>query len=402
MISNKNVIIFIIESLNHYRTYLNLSTEYSLPEIKDIAKDGTTFHKCISVSNSSWMTTASILMGNDLCYQHNTNYTWGNAYSDTTVKNTYSDSLFHILKNNDYLTASFSSPAGKSTGHRLFLYDLIDDEGKRLNSLFGGGDNFFYNDKKNHFQGICKYIDENKNKNFSILSWTYLDHICLSNTKGPQSRISTYVETSKRIGEVVEKLKELNIYDKTDIYIIGDHGDTFGFYDEVSNQKEMHGSTPFHTTTHVPLIVKNSNIKKGNRYDLVSNIDLYSTILNSLNINFKNKKIIDPNLFSIDLKLENNREFVLSRNRFINQNKPTPLGKCLTAKEYNYVTEDDKSYLFYHILDPLNISNLLIKDIKKNSHYKSWFNDQFLLKIKNEIIPYFNNKINYLVSNRWM
>lgn len=406
---SNNVIIIVMESLGYYRAYLNsLAPQYRLTELFDVAKDGTTFHKCISVSNSSWMSTASLIMGNDVCYQHNAAYDWGYKFDQSTVCNTWSDSLFHILRDNGYKIASFTSPAGKETGYRLFLFDLVDSKKTRIDSMLGSQDNKFYETRKAHYDGLVDYIKANKENKFAVLSWGYLDHIVVggnnssTTTKGPIARLSCFKETTANIANVIQVLKKENLYDKTDIYIVGDHGDSFYYTRGLTGEKSLqHGTLPMHITTHVPLIVKSSYIPKGDRYDLVSNIDIHSTILNSLGIKRNDKEPLLKNLSSLDLKTQNGREYVLSRNKFINQKNPDlglPAGVAITNSEYNYMITKNKKYLFYHLLDILNLNNIFegIAEKSNNTHYRFWYHDLFMDKIKKAVVPWFEKTVKEL------
>ena len=92
-----------------------------------------------------------------------------------------------------------------------------------------------------------------------------------------------FKETSFQLGRIIKHLKKIGLYNKTDIYLYGDHGDSHYAFSEASGDITLqHATTPFHTSTHVPLVVKNNYLIKEERYDLVSHMDVYSTILNSL------------------------------------------------------------------------------------------------------------------------
>ena len=102
-----------------------------------------------------------------------------------------------------------------------------------------------------------------------------------------------FKETSNQLGRIINHLKKLGVYHKTDIYLYGDHGDSHYAFSEASGDITLqHATTPFHTTTHVPLIVKSNYLNKEERYDLVSHTDIYSTILNSLGIFLSLRQVI--------------------------------------------------------------------------------------------------------------
>ena len=77
----KNVLIFYVESLRYDRLFgTHIPHAYKMNELNDLIGDGTVFHKCINVSNSSFMSTANLLMGNEKCYHHNNNYLKGKGH----------------------------------------------------------------------------------------------------------------------------------------------------------------------------------------------------------------------------------------------------------------------------------------------------------------------------------
>ncbi|MEK6934304.1 MAG: sulfatase, partial [Nanoarchaeota archaeon] len=114
----------------------------------------------------------------------------------------------------------------------------------------------------NHTQYTDKYIEEDFNIN------KYDGEI---------------LETDAAIQELLEYLKENNLYDNSLILFIADHGEQFGEYG-----KYEHGNTVREVETHVPFILK---LPKNSKYKLnkieekpVGLIDIYPTILDLLEI----------------------------------------------------------------------------------------------------------------------
>jgi arylsulfatase A-like enzyme len=77
------------------------------------------------------------------------------------------------------------------------------------------------------------------------------------------------------VGELLERLKQLRIYDNTLIVITADHGEAFGEKGYLE-----HGTSLYQDQIHVPLIVKYPNSdRKGVVDDFVSTIDIVPTVL---------------------------------------------------------------------------------------------------------------------------
>ncbi|MCK4751834.1 MAG: sulfatase-like hydrolase/transferase [Planctomycetes bacterium] len=82
------------------------------------------------------------------------------------------------------------------------------------------------------------------------------------------------------IGRVIEKLKDLNLYDSTLLVITSDHGE--GLYDHF---EETHGFFIYHSTVRVPLIVKVPGGAKGKKVDgVVGLVDIVPTVCGLLGI----------------------------------------------------------------------------------------------------------------------
>ncbi len=81
-------------------------------------------------------------------------------------------------------------------------------------------------------------------------------------------------------GQLIERLKELNLYDNSLIVLVSDHGEEF-----LDHGGWEHGITLFDEQLHVPLILKFPHQKIGQRISATtSQIDVVPTILDLLNI----------------------------------------------------------------------------------------------------------------------
>ena len=87
--------------------------------------------------------------------------------------------------------------------------------------------------------------------------------------------------TDHFLGELVDHLKDLGIYDDTWIIITADHGELFGEHD-----LRGHGLTLYEEEVHIPLIMKYPKrwAKRGRRADLIRLVDIMPIILDRLEI----------------------------------------------------------------------------------------------------------------------
>jgi arylsulfatase A-like enzyme len=82
------------------------------------------------------------------------------------------------------------------------------------------------------------------------------------------------------VGQVIRKLKEVNLYESTLLIITADHGESLGEHSE-----ETHGFFTYHSGIHVPLIIKVPGGPKGMVInDLAGIIDIVPTVCSFLGI----------------------------------------------------------------------------------------------------------------------
>ncbi len=81
--------------------------------------------------------------------------------------------------------------------------------------------------------------------------------------------------TDACIGQVIQTLKRLDLYDSTMIIVTGDHGEGLGEHGE-----KMHGYFIYHSTTKVPLIIKLPGKREPKRiHEKVGLVDIMPTVL---------------------------------------------------------------------------------------------------------------------------
>ena len=156
------------------------------------------------------------------------------------------------------------------------------------------------------------------------------------------------------IGQVIEKLKNLGLYDSTMIVLTADHGEGLGEHSELS-----HAYFIYHSTLHVPLIIKAPGWPKGGRIDnVVGIIDIVPTVCGALGIP------APPSVQGRDLSalLSNNRSIIEERYLFCESLYPTKydLGPFfgIVSNRWKYI---HTSYpeLYDLVRDPQETKNLL-------------------------------------------
>ncbi|MHA1252419.1 MAG: sulfatase family protein [Candidatus Helarchaeota archaeon] len=105
------------------------------------------------------------------------------------------------------------------------------------------------------------------------------------------------------IGKLIKFLKKNRIYDDTIIILTSDHGESFGEHHLLS-----HGFHLYDYLIHIPLIIKTLDNDSKRIKNLVSNIDIFPTILDFLEV--KNEWDIDG--ISLMLNKNNFRNFIIS------------------------------------------------------------------------------------------
>ena len=86
--------------------------------------------------------------------------------------------------------------------------------------------------------------------------------------------------TDYYVGRVIDKLKEIGLYDSTLIVLVGDHGESLGEYGE-----KTHMFFIYHSSLHVPLIFKLPGLSETIRVDdVVGIVDIVPTICRLLDI----------------------------------------------------------------------------------------------------------------------
>ncbi|MCK4999453.1 MAG: sulfatase-like hydrolase/transferase, partial [Anaerohalosphaera sp.] len=135
-------------------------------------------------------------------------------------------------------------------------------------------------------QQACGWLDNNSQQPFFLFLHYYDPHIVYDPPEPFASRFADdlyageIAYTDHCIGQVIDKLKTLKLYDSTLIVITGDHGEMLGEHGE-----STHGYFVYESAVKVPLIVRSPGVRGGRRIsDTVGLIDIMPTVLGMLDL----------------------------------------------------------------------------------------------------------------------
>lgn len=166
--------------------------------------------------------------------------------------------------------------------------------------------------------------------------------------------ISAINRLDYNVGRLVEKLKELGIYDDTIIIYTSDHGCHFKTRN-LEYKRSCHESS-----THTPLIIKGGGFERGKRDDrLVSLIDMPPTMLSMAGID------IPDNYKGLDLT-DNSLE---RRKCVFMQISESQCGRAVRTDRFKYSVRDIKPSGYLHMNSRVYFEDYLY-DLKKDPNEK--------------------------------
>ena len=199
------------------------------------------------------------------------------------------DNLDHVLAESNVTIAEILREQGYTTGAIISTFIL--------DSQFGVSQGFdSYNDRFVQPVGLhedkerrgeeasffaCKYLQEHRDEPFFLFLHYFDPH---TEYNPPEPFASAYADdlyageiaySDYCIGQVIDKLKELGLYDSTLLVIVGDHGEGLGEHGEAE-----HGYYIYQCTARVPFIMRSPGHRRPKRIDsIVSLVDVVPTIL---------------------------------------------------------------------------------------------------------------------------
>ncbi len=270
-----NIIIITIDTLRADRLGCYGYRTIKTPQIDSLAKEGVLFEKAFTPVPTTLPSHASIFTGT-YPGTHGIKNNGTFALSDTA------DTLAEGLKEKGYSTAAFvssfvlDSRFGLDQGFDLYNDDLVTNvqtvslrkKERRAETVT---------------QAAIQWLNTKKEKTPFFLWMHYFDPHQKYDPPSPYGEI--YVDcpydgeiayTDSWIGVLVNKLKEMKIFENSLLILAGDHGEGLG-----DHQEDTHGVFLYDTTLHVPLIFRYpGRLPKNCRIDsLVRLIDIAPTVM---------------------------------------------------------------------------------------------------------------------------
>jgi len=396
----RNVILISMDTLRPDHLGCYGYDEETSPAIDAFSQDAVLFKNVYSTTSWTLPAHVSLLTGLN-CANHMVYFPFQKIDPTFTT-------LADILRGNGYYTAAFTgggymSPSygfakGFDTYHSMRLggdTDVRLDEAERLS------------------ERTCQWLQDNKDKSFFLFLHTYQPHdpyanfsefgrifldqnakwdrVKMESLFGDGGRFDTHLPEDdirnivalydgeirymdeKYIRPILEKLKDLELYDDSLIILTSDHGEEF-----YEHEAWLHDHSIYDESVKIPLIVKFPDSKyQGTTVDQITRItDIMPTVLDNLGI--KNHQLQldgesllplitgkekDDRIFFVDLALRNFREMyptILSTNRdrfkmILNKEINSPY-TMRVSKSFNGI----KTELYNLSSDPSEIKNLIL------------------------------------------
>lgn len=256
------------------------------PSTDQLAKEGVLFEQTICQAPNTWISHASIFTG---CYpnKHGIRNNYDRLSSNVVT-------LAEELKEAGYKTAGFPAHTlvGSARGFdRGFEYFNEDEEDFKFKSDTKGAR--YNRDWDSTFNKISSWIKNNMSSNFFL--WIHY----MGTHEGPTGNLFLPDEYKKRYSafgqfydgkisyadkvcvlQLVNLLKEMNLYKNTAIVIFSDHGE------ELTEDRAVHNDNLFDNTMRIPWIIRAPNkVFSGKRIkNITGSVDFMPTILDILGL----------------------------------------------------------------------------------------------------------------------
>ncbi len=273
----RNVVLISLDTCRADRLGCYGYSRNTTPNIDSIAAEGITFNHAITPVPITLPAHSSMLTGTSPLF-HKVHDNVDYHLNDKNL------TLAEILSKNNFVTAAgigafvLDSQFGLDQG-----FDTYDDNLRGESKVFLG-----FNERKaeevSHFAKT--WLDKHHNEQFFLFlhyfdpHYPYEPHKDFPFASMPLLAFSKdhydaeIAYTDHCIGQVIEKLKELKLYDNTLLIITADHGEAFGQHSE-----STHGYFIYHSTLHVPLIFRVPGGPENKRINnLASLIDIVPTV----------------------------------------------------------------------------------------------------------------------------
>ncbi|KPK76037.1 MAG: hypothetical protein AMJ79_08610 [Phycisphaerae bacterium SM23_30] len=271
--------------------------------------------------------------------------------------------LAEILQNKGYFTGAVISST--VLNRRFGTYQGFDRYYDEFEQTIEGKENQERRgEEASRFAG--EFLVEHQQEPFFLFLHYYDPH---TKYEPPEPFSSEYADnlyageiayTDYCIGQVLEKLENLDLLDSTLIIIVGDHGESLGEHGE-----SEHGYYIYKSTTHIPLIIRPPGLRKSKEIeDVATLVDIVPTVLGYLGID-QPSHIQGNDLSELIRGRAAARE---NRYVFTESLTPTKFG-CnpllgAVTEQWNYIqTTHPELYNFRQ--DPLEANNLIEKESQR-------------------------------------
>lgn len=283
-------------------------TRKTSSNIDEIAREGVLFSH--TYSSTSWTLPAHIsLLTSHNCAHHQVYYPFQKMKPQIPT-------LADVLKTNQYFTVAFTGGAYLSSSYGFAKgFDSYQEISLRGNAATR------YDEAERLAEIICDWLQNNREKSFFLFLHTYQPHDPYANLSplgktflnehskwkkikvatlfGKKGRYQTHLTEEEKqnvidlydgeikytdisyIRPILEKLKELGLYENSLIILTSDHGEEF--YD---HEAWLHDHSVYEEAIRIPLIIKfpHSQYKGEKVQQIVRIVDIMPTILDVLNI----------------------------------------------------------------------------------------------------------------------
>lgn len=246
------------------------------PNIDAVAGEGIVFENAYSPVPMTLPAHSSMMTGT-IPPHHGVHDNLSEKLSETNI------TLAEILGENGYKTAAVVSAIVLE--EKFGLNQGFDEYQGEFTKSFAG-DPFAEQKGEITSRQACEWLDENSEQPFFLFLHYYDPHVTYQPPEPFSSRFADNLYageiayTDHCIGEVIDKLKSLNLYDSTLIIITADHGEMLGEHGE-----STHAYFVYESAVRVPLIVKSPGVVGGRRIsNAVGLVDILPTVLSQLEI----------------------------------------------------------------------------------------------------------------------
>ena len=318
------------------------------PHIDRLARESVLFTNAFAQSTWTRSSGASLL---------SSTYPW--AHGLWTTRDTFPPTLPivpEILKKKGFTTIAITSMGnispyfgfGKGFDHYIETYKetgLIEKRKKIEFAGWGGSIGFrlkgdelpiMTSEDLNHF--LLPFLEENKEKDLFVFVWSLDTHdpyfhrdrtlarFCPPGNETWESKDLKHMKSEEdrrhlkelyddmifyndhHVGVLIEKLKEMNVFDQTLFVLTSDHGESFG-----EHGVNSHGGVPYDEQIHVPLIIKFFGSRFSGKTDgLVQHIDIVPTILEAVKAENDGTNLQGKSLFPLVRDGEEVNDFIFA------------------------------------------------------------------------------------------